>query len=103
VCKLGCSILTHLLYTTSILSPLTISFQLFILFFLSQFFTSFLLLYFYPVLYLTLPLTPSSAHNRYLNIPIIAEIQERVEKIQNDLKIHVHKTFREIGQVGAPF
>jgi hypothetical protein len=69
---------------------------------------SLLLFHFHPVLpdrilfYLILLLTPSSAHDRYLNIPIIAEIQERVAKIQNDLKVHVHKTFREIGQVSAP-
>ena len=36
---------------------------------------------------------------RYMNIPIIKEIQERVEKIQNDLKTHVRKSFQDIGQV----
>ena len=34
-----------------------------------------------------------------MNIPIIKEIQERVEKIQNDLKTHVRKSFQDIGQV----
>jgi hypothetical protein len=36
---------------------------------------------------------------KYSNIPKIAEIRDRVEGIQKDLQRHVHKSFREIGQV----
>jgi hypothetical protein len=37
--------------------------------------------------------------DKYSNVPKVAEIKHRVESIQTDLKRHVHKSFREIGQV----
>lgn len=37
--------------------------------------------------------------DKYTSIPLIADIRERVNKIQIDLKKHVHYAFREIGQL----
>jgi len=37
--------------------------------------------------------------DRYMSIPLISEIQDRVDNIQTSLKIHVHTSFREIGQI----
>lgn len=36
---------------------------------------------------------------RYTNIPMVADIKSRIDSIQNALKRHVHKAFREIGQL----
>ena len=40
-----------------------------------------------------------SHFDTYDSIPFIAEIRAKVDIIQNDLKKHVHSTFREIGQL----
>ena len=40
-----------------------------------------------------------SHFDRYTAIPLIAEIRQRVDAIKADLKKHVHRAFREIGQL----
>lgn len=37
--------------------------------------------------------------DRYISIPLISEIQDRVDSIQKSLKIHVHTSFRDIGKI----
>ena len=37
--------------------------------------------------------------DKYTNIPLIADLIERVNRIQGDLRKHVHYAFREIGQM----
>jgi hypothetical protein len=43
-----------------------------------------------------------SHFDQYINIPLIHEIKTRLDTIRLDLKKHVHKAFREIGQVLFP-
>ena len=40
-----------------------------------------------------------SHFDKYSSIPVVAELKSKVEVIRQDLKKHVHKAFREIGQV----
>jgi hypothetical protein len=37
--------------------------------------------------------------DKYISIPLISEIQDRVDSIQKSLKIHVHTSFRDIGKI----
>lgn len=36
---------------------------------------------------------------QYTSVPMIADIKGRIDAIQSELKRHVHKSFREIGQL----
>ena len=36
---------------------------------------------------------------KYTSIPMICEIKDKLDEIQTDLRKHVHRAFREIGQV----
>ena len=40
---------------------------------------------------------------KYTSIPMICEIKDKLEDIQTDLRKHVHRAFREIGQVYLSF